>query len=148
MSVEAELTEQWISSCCETCKHSRTRILWISFKRLCFVIYITCRKLGSNPLHCIFDLQVLSHCLALINFSGIHCFQLTFVQSISKGKGTDKDGALGASLPTSNIILMQAALTQHTEPEAMLSMPWRPVLVNWVNWQSKPLPWMYEKSSK
>jgi len=32
----------------------------------------------------------------------------------------DKDGALGTSLPTSNIILMQAALTQHAEPEAML----------------------------
>ena len=46
--------------------------------------------------------------------------QLIFVQSISKGKGTDKDGALSTSLPTSNIIPMQAALTQHTEPEAML----------------------------
>jgi len=46
--------------------------------------------------------------------------QLTFVQSISKGKGTDKDGALSASLPTSNIIPMQATSTQHTEPEAML----------------------------
>jgi len=32
----------------------------------------------------------------------------------------DKDGALGTSLPTSNIIPMQAASTKHTEPEAML----------------------------
>jgi len=37
--------------------------------------------------------------------------QLTFVQS-----GTDKDGTLGTSLPTSNVILMQATLTQHAEP--------------------------------
>ena len=33
----------------------------------------------------------------------------------------DKDGALGTSLPTSNIIPMQAASTQHTEPEATAS---------------------------
>lgn len=32
----------------------------------------------------------------------------------------DKDGALGASLPTSHDIPMQAASTQHAEPEAML----------------------------
>ena len=32
----------------------------------------------------------------------------------------DKDGALGTSLPTSNVILMPAASTQHAEPEAML----------------------------
>ncbi|EDR04792.1 uncharacterized protein LACBIDRAFT_330281 [Laccaria bicolor S238N-H82] len=40
--------------------------------------------------------------------------------SISKGKGMNKDSALGANLPTSDIIQMQAPSTQHAEPEAML----------------------------
>ncbi|EDQ98530.1 uncharacterized protein LACBIDRAFT_335876 [Laccaria bicolor S238N-H82] len=40
--------------------------------------------------------------------------------SISKGKGTNKDSALGTTLPTSDIIQMQAPSTQHAEPEDML----------------------------
>lgn len=47
----------------------------------------------------------------------IFILQLTFVQSISKGKATDKDGA---SVPTSNITPIQAASNQHADPEAML----------------------------
>ncbi|KIJ92866.1 hypothetical protein K443DRAFT_13285, partial [Laccaria amethystina LaAM-08-1] len=43
--------------------------------------------------------------------------------SISKEKGTDKDGALGASLPTSNIVPVQAASTGRAEPDAMLVDP-------------------------
>jgi hypothetical protein len=35
----------------------------------------------------------------------------------------DKDGALGASLPTSNIVPVQAASTGRAEPDAMLVDP-------------------------